>query len=249
MNALSNGISIYVEDTGKTYHTLDDWEFALGNNNYISEPEMETNYINVPYRNGLIDASTALTGRPVFKKRQLSFALGGKRPRMGWDSVMSQIRNAIHGRTCRLTLDNDPNYYWRGRVFVENFNRDQILGTFNLNVPIAEPYKMSHYTSADPWLWNPFSFVNGVISYQDAWDVDYRLTVTIPAGHMPTVPTFVVSDMSQEWPLSMLCKGVYYNLSSGSNTFPDILVGGDNEVVLTFTGWGKVQIVYRSGSL
>lgn len=247
MNALSNGISIYVEDTGKTYHTLDDWDFALGNNNYISEPEMETNYINVPYRNGMIDASTALTGRPVFKKRQLSFALGGKRPRMGWDSVMSQIRNAIHGRTCRLTLDNDPNYYWRGRVFVENFNREQTLGTFNLNVPIAEPYKISNYTSADPWLWNPFSFVDGIITYQDAWTVTTSLIVDIPAGYMPTVPTFVVSE--KVGTLTMACGGTTYTLNSGSNSFPEIMVGGDDVVEMTFTGSAKVQIVYRSGSL
>ena len=247
MNALSNGISIYVEDTGKTYHTLNDWAFALGNNNYISEPEMETNYINVPYRNGLIDASTALTGRPIFKKRQLSFALGGERPRMGWDTVISQIRNAIHGRICRLTLDNDPNYYWRGRVYVENFDRSRGLGTFNLNVPVAEPYKISNYTSSDPWLWNPFSFVNGIITYQDAWTINTSLIVTIPAGYMPTVPTFVVSE--KVGTLTMTCGGITYTLASGSNSFPEIMVGGDDAVEMTFSGSAKVQIVYRSGSL
>lgn len=248
MNALSNGISIYVEDTEKTYHTLNDWGFALGNNNYISEPEMETNYINVPYRNGLIDASTALTGRPVFKKRQLSFALGGERPRMGWDSTISMLRNALHGRVCRLTLDNDPNYYWRGRVYVENFDRFRGLGTFNLNVPVAEPYKMSNYTSADPWLWNPFSFVNGIITYHDAWTVTTSLIVTIPAGYMPIVPTFVVSNLVGD-SLSMECDGVTYSLVTGSNKFPELLVGGDDDVELTFTGSAKIQIVYRSGSL
>ncbi len=248
MNELSNGITIYVEDTDKTYHTLDDWDFALGNNNYISEPEMETNYIDVPYRNGLIDASTALTGRPIYKKRQLSFALGGERPRMGWDAVMSQIRNAIHGRTCRLTLDNDPNYYWRGRVFVENFDRFRGLGTFNLNVPIAEPYKISNYSSADPWLWNPFSFVSGIITYQDAWIVNTSLIVGIPAGNMPTVPTFVVNNLVGDT-LSMTCNGITYSLTSGSNKFPEIMVGGDDVVEFTFTGSAKVQIVYRSGSL
>lgn len=248
MNELSNGITIYVEDTEKTYHTLHDWDFALGNNNYISEPEMETNYIDVPYRNGLIDASTALTGRPIYKKRQLSFALGGERPRMGWDAVMSQIRNAIHGRTCRLTLDNDPNYYWRGRVFVENFDRFRGLGTFNLNVPIAEPYKISNYSSADPWLWNPFSFVSGIITYQDAWIVNTSLIVGIPAGYMPTVPTFVVNNLVGDT-LSMTCNGITYSLTSGSNKFPEIMVGGDDVVEFTFTGSAKVQIVYRSGSL
>lgn len=248
MNALSNGISIYVEDTGKTYHTLNDWDFALGNNNYISEPEMETNYINVPYRNGFIDASTAITGRPVFKKRQLSFVLGGKGSRMGWDSTISKIRNAIHGRTCRLTLDNDPNYFWRGRVFVENFDRFRGLGTFNLNVPMAEPYKQSHYTSAEPWLWNPFNFNTDIITYHDAWNISSSAIIVIPSGNMPTVPTFVVSELVGN-NISMTYDGNTYSLVSGSNKFPEVLVGGDSDVALAFSGTAKVQIVYRSGSL
>ena len=135
MNELTLGIKIYVEDTGKTYHTLDDWEFALGNNNYISDPVMETKYIDVPYRDGLIDASTALTGRPIYKRRQLSFDLGGIRERNSWDAVISNIRNSINGRICRLTIDNDKSYYWRGRVYVEKFDRFRRLGSFTLNVP------------------------------------------------------------------------------------------------------------------
>ena len=248
MNALSNGISIYVEDTNKTYHTLDDWNFALGNNNYISEPEMETNYINVPYRDGLIDASTAITGRPVYKKRQLSFALGGQESPMGWDSLISNIRNAIHGRICRLTLDNDPNYFWRGRVFVEDFDRFRGLGTFKLNVPIAEPYKQSINTSAEPWLWNPFNFLTDMVTYQGAWTISGSKSVTIPAGHMLTVPTFVVSDLVGD-SLSMTYDSVAYTLVTGSNKFAEVMVGGDDAVTLAFTGTAKVQIVYRSGSL
>ena len=68
MNNLSIGITLYVEETGKTYHTLNDWELALGNNNYIGNPEMETTYIQIPGRSGLIDASEAITGRRIFKK-------------------------------------------------------------------------------------------------------------------------------------------------------------------------------------
>ena len=55
---LSIGISIIVEDTMQTYHTLEDWGLALGNNNYIGDPEMETTYITVPGRDGLIAGST-----------------------------------------------------------------------------------------------------------------------------------------------------------------------------------------------
>lgn len=249
MNELTNGISIYVEDTDKTYHTLNDWGFALGNNNYISNPEMETRYIDVPYRDGLIDASTAMTdGRPVYKKRQLAFSLGGVRERMAWDSVISNLRNRIHGRVCQLTLDNDPNFYWRGRVFLQDFDRSRGLGTFTLSVPNAEPYKYSKTTSSDPWLWDPFNFETDMITYTGAWDISGTGTFTVMSGFMPTCPTFVVSDLVGN-SIAMAVNGQTFTLVSGSNKFPEVIVNGDEDVTFAFTGSAKVQIVYRTGSL
>lgn len=248
MSNLTYGISIYVEDTNKTYHTLDDWGFALGNNNYISDPEMETNYIDVPYRNGLIDASTALTGRPVYKKRKLSFNLGGERPRLSWDAVISRLRNNIHGRTCQLTLDNDPNYYWRGRVYLQDFDRFRGLGTFTLNVPNAEPYKYNKYSSTDPWLWDPFNFETDTITQQGAWTISGTGSHSVPAGHMPTCPTFIVSDLVGQ-SITMENNGNTYTLTTGSNKFPEVMVNGDTIETFDFTGTAKVQIVYRGGSL
>ena len=248
MNELSNGLSIYVEDTDKTFHTLDDWGFALGNNNYISDPEMETNYIDVPYRDGLIDVSTAMTGRPVYKKRQLSFELGGKSERLFWDSLISRLRNNIHGRICQITLDNDPTHYWRGRVYLQNFDRFRELGTFTLNIPNAEPYKYNKLTSTDSWLWDPFNFLTDMITTANAWNISGSGTFSVPAGYMPTVPTFVVSNLVGS-SISMTTGGQTYSLTSGSNKFPEVMVNGDNAVEFSFTGTAKVQIVYRGGSL
>jgi hypothetical protein len=248
MNELTYGIKIYVEDTGKTYHTLNNWELALGNNNYIGDPEMETTYIKIPGRTGLIDATEVISGRRVFRKRQLSFELGGIRDRLDWDGVISSFRNNIEGRVCRLTLDNDENYYWRGRVFVKGFDRFRELGRFKLTVPTADPYKYSKLSSADPWLWDPFNFLTDVVTYIGAITVVGSELITIPQGHMATSPEFVVSDQTSAT-FTVTAGGITYPLTAGTNRIPSILVGGDNEVELTFTGDAKIQIVYRSGSL
>lgn len=248
MNELTYGVSIYVENTGKTFHTLDDWNLALGNNNYIGEPQMETTYIKIPGRNGLLDASEAISGRRIFTKRTLSFELGGIHERLAWDSVISAFRNNIEGRICRLTLDNDKNYYWRGRVYVTDFDRFRDLGTFTLSVPSAEPYKYSRYSSSEPWLWDPFNFETDMITYIGAITVVGSETVTIPAGHMATTPDLVVSDKTSN-DFTVTVDGVTYPLVVGSNRIPSILVSGDVDVDMTFTGDAKVQIVYRSGSL
>lgn len=248
MNELTYGISIYVEDTGKTYHTLDDWEMALGNNNYIGDPEMETTYIKVPGRNGLIDATEAISGRRIYKKRQLEFELGGVRDRLNWDSIISGLRNNVDGRVCRLTLDNDKSHYWRGRVYIKGFDRFRELGTFTLAVPTADPYKYSKTSSAEPWLWDPFNFETDYITYIGAVTVNGSETVTIPAGHMATSPDLVVSDKTSS-SFTVEADSVTYTLVAGSNKIPAIIVGGDTDVELTFSGNAKVQIVYRSGSL
>lgn len=248
MNELTYGISIYVEDTGKTYHTLDTWNLALGNNNYIGDPEMETTYIKVPGRNGLIDATEAVSGRRVFRKRQLAFELGGKHDRLDWDGVISAFRNNIEGRVCRLTLDNDRSHYWRGRVYIQDFDRFRNLGTFTLAVPMADPYKYSNTSSAEPWLWDPFNFETDIITYIGAITVTGSETITIPHGHMATSPELVLSDLTSA-EFTVTANGVTYPLTVGTNRIPSILVGGDNDVELEFTGDAKIQIVYRSGSL
>lgn len=248
MNELTYGVSIYVESTNKTFHTLDDWNLALGNNNYIGDPQMETTYIKIPGRNGLIDASEAISGRRIFTKRSLSFEVGGIHERLAWDSVISGFRNNIEGRVCRLTLDNDRGYYWRGRVYIKGFDRFRELGTLNLTVPSAEPYKYSWESSAEPWLWDPFNFETGVITYIGAITVVGSETVTIPSGHMATNPDFVVSEMTSA-DFTVTANSTTFDLSVGSNKFPSLFVGGEEEVELEFTGDAKVQIVYRSGSL
>ena len=248
MNELTYGISIYVEDTGKTYHTLNDWEMALGNNNYIGDPEMETTYIKVPGRNGLIDATEAISGRRIYKKRQLEFELGGVRERLNWDSIISGFRNNIDGRVCRLTLDNDKSHYWRGRVFIKGFDRFRDLGTFKLAVPTADPYKYSRTSSAEPWLWDPFNFETDMVTYIGAVTVVGSKTITIPHGHMATSPELVVSDLISAT-FKVTVDGVDYPLTVGTNRIPSIIVGGDVNVDLLFTGDAKIQIVYRSGSL
>lgn len=248
MNELTYGISIYVEDSGKTYHTLDDWDLALGNNNYIGDPEMETTYIQVPGRTGLIDASEVISGRRIYKKRSLEFELGGKRDRLDWDGVISAFRNNVDGRVCRLTLDNDKSYYWRGRAYIRGFDRFRDLGTFSLAVPTADPYKYNKTSSAEPWLWDPFNFETDMITYIGAITVVGSASVTIPHGHMATSPELVVSDMTSPT-FTVTANGMTYPLTVGTNRVPSILVGGDSDVELEFTGDGKIQIVYRSGSL
>lgn len=245
MNELSNGITIELEN-GTKYHTLDDWGLALGNNNYIGDPEQETWYVNVPYRNGSIDLSESISGKRIFKQRPLAFTLGGLTNRNGWDSLISDIRNKIHGRKCKIIIDNDNEYFWLGRAYIVDFDRFRELGTFTLSVPQADPYKYNVLDSTEPWIWDSFNFRTGIIQSLNEVILDNEeKSIRIPEGYMPVSPQIICRDVRN---LTVTQNGKSYKLIEGENRFPSLIVN-EEETTLTFNGTGKALVVYRGGSL
>lgn len=247
MNSITNAVTITVVATGKQYHTLNDWGFAIGNNNYIGTPEIIQNYIEVPGMNGMLDMTEAISGHNIYKKRVININFGGIKKRQDWDSVISDIRNKVHGQKIKITFDNDPDYYWTGRAEIIDFDRTRELGTFTLSIPNADPYKYDINSSAEEWEWDSFNFETGVIRYIGTIEVNGSIAINIPAGNMHTVPVFNVTKMTTQ--LTVMLDGKIYNLYKGRNRFPSLQVCGDEDKDLIFSGVGEVLIDYRGGSL
>lgn len=243
----TNGVKITVVSTGEDYHSINTWGLAIGNNDCIGSPEQETNYVNIPGCSGFLDMSEVVSGRPVFTHREIKIEFGGIRERTHWDSVISDFRNQIEGRIVRITFDNDKAYYFEGRAYITDFDRTRELGTFALEIPRAQPYKYETQDVNEPWLWDSFSFTSGVISYIGELAISGTKSVRIPRGYMDTVPVFAVSGVSQG--LTVSYKGRAFVLINGENRFPQVLIGGREEIILTFAGTGTVTIDYRRGSL
>jgi len=243
----STGVTIKIENTNKSYHTYNDWNLIVTNSTPVGNPEQETNFIEVIGRNSLIDVSDALIGRPSYKSRKIEIKLAGMRTRRGWDNIISDFRNKIDGRIIQVIFDNDRLYYYRGRCHVENFERINEKGEFTLSIPCADPYKYSISSASEPWIWDTFSFVNGVITNLGDIEVNGTATLTIPKGSMYVVPEFQVSTTSTNLTVSNGSRT--YSLTVGKNRFPSLLVNGDEAVELVFTGQGTVTIDYRGGSL
>ena len=133
-------------------------------------------------------------------------------------------------------------------MFITGFDRFRELGKFTLSVPNADPYKYDALSSTDPWLWDPFNFETGVITQTGSETIVGSGSITIPHGHMLTCPDIVVSDkVSSQFFVEF--EGSTYELSTGSNRIPAIMIGGEQQAVLNFTGSATVQISYRGGSL
>ena len=245
---LFNGVSFTVESSNQSYHSYDDWGLYITNTDCIGEPKQYTNYLEIPGRNGKLDLSEVIAGRQIYESREIKINLAGTRFRTNWDSVISAFRNEINGKICKIIFDNDSGYYWRGRITIKDFSSCLNLGTFLIDVPEADPYKYSVQSSAEPWLWDPFNFETGVITYTGAVDISGSGTITVPHGYMLTCPEIIVSNKTSGT-FTVSYNGKTYSLNVGTNIIPSILVGGEQSVTLTFTGSARVQLVYKAGSL
>lgn len=238
-----------IKVANKTYHTFNDLDLIITNAVQISDPEQNTSFIEIYGRNSLLDASESLTGYPTYKSRKIEVELAGIDQEENWDGIISEFRNIFDGKIIEITFDNDKAYFWKGRCHITSFDREMSRGKFKLSIPSAEPYKYEVTSSAEPWLWNPFSFRTGVIKPTMAdLQINGSLTITLPRGYMPTTPNLIAKIHATD-SLSVTYNNRTFDLTNGRNRFPSIKVNGTEEVELKFDGIGQVTIEYRGGSL
>lgn len=248
-NVLTNGVKITIASTNEEFHSLDDWGLAIGNNNYIGEPQQHTDFISVKGRNGLLDISEALTGHPTYSSRAIQVQLGGIRQRENWDAVISDFRNKIEGKIIKLTFDNDPTYYWYGRCHIEGFDRMRSLGTFTLSIPNADPYKYDVVAFNEDWLWDPFNFETGHVTDASEYTITHHTEIFIPSGLMPVSPTIIVTNINSYLTVQKYGDARVIDLKLGENKIYAITVNDSSESILMFEGDGTFSINYRGGSL
>lgn len=127
-------------------NSLINYNLAIENTDYLSAPLMETHYIEIPYGE-TIDLSTALTGEPIFKSREINLKVGTTTSADNWTTYITNLRNELHGQRVCISFDDDDGFFYNGRLTIENFSAKRDLGTFEIKI-ICKPYKCSKITES-----------------------------------------------------------------------------------------------------
>ena len=227
-------LGVYFEEK----HSYDDLGLIMTQKT-ISPPKPKINRISVPVSNGSIDLTEALTNSVQYEDREINIVSKFTDDMDLWANKFSSIENYLHGKQMNLIFDDDGSFFYKGRVEVTQTTRERNIGVFEISV-IADPFK---YNINDMWLWNPFSFENGVITEAVELVVEETATATVSAMVDGTYPTFICDS-----PMTVTYGFYTYDLKAGTNTVYDIIFDiGENE--LTFNGNGKVTIDYVGRSL
>lgn len=223
-----------------TKHSYDDFGMILSSKD-IGLPKPKTETVSIIGRDGDLDLSEALGEDVKFENRNLQFTFSVLNGAKDWTMVLSKLSNYLHGRKMRIILDADKTFYYFGRCTINAFKTDRTLAMITIDCDV-EPYKREVNSVSEPWVWDTFSFINGIIHINEATVIERKEVNLINQAKIVS-PTFICSNaMEVEY------KGNTYSLPAGTTTVYDIrLREGDNYV--TFIGNGTVKINYRGGSL
>lgn len=200
-------------------HTADDWDLILKKRPTIEAPSIKENYISVTGRNGDLDLSEALTGKPTYNNRAITCEFDTLAKYEEWDSLLEDIFNYLHGQRKRITLDTDPNWYYEGRCSVD-FDNDRRVG--NLTIACnCDPFKYKQTVSSN------IKTLSGIAT-------DFTCNVE----GLPVVPTFTLPAET-----TIVFNGNSYVVTtSGKYKNYDIeFTEGENIININTTGEVKIE--------
>lgn len=225
------------------YHSLDSWGLYIVNRQENKPPAPKIYTVDIPGGNGSLDITEALLGTVAYENREITcefYVVGVDILR--WPTLYSEIMAAIHGKKMKIVFDDDPSYYYIGRVSVE----DWVSGRRHAELTVkcdCEPFKYEMNAYGQDWLWDPFDFVEGEI-YDNTIEISGTQTVSLTIKRMPVIPTFRASAA-----MTLKYQGLTKTIPANMDVkFYDICLE-EGEKMLTITGNGTLKISFTNGVL
>lgn len=194
----------------------------------VQPAEPKLNLIEIPGADGAKDLSTHPAGRVVYNDRKITwtFALY---PGDIWAEKHRKVSGALNGKYCQITLDNDPDYYYLGRLVVKSYKVDNQLRQITIEAS-CRPYMLRQAETV-------VRVTNLTTTYQ---------TLRLVNDRMPAIPTITVTaETTLRW------NGGTITVAPGTHKILDIeLQEGTNQLEAKVTsGTGSITLTYQEGAL
>lgn len=193
----------------------------------IQPAKPKLNIIDIPGADGSKDLSAQPGGRVVFNDREISwtFALY---PGENWHAKHREVSDALNGLVCNIYLDDDPDYYYVGRLSVDKYSIDRTLRQITVKAN-CRPFKLKCEETA----------------VTAALTAAYT-TISLLCGRKPVVPTITVTAET-----TLLWGEETHTISVGTHKILDIeLQQGENLLeAMVPGGTGEITVTYQEGAL
>lgn len=233
----------------KGTNTWDDWHLIPSSRPVIASPGVSTKFVEIPGKHGRVDMTTYLCGYPIYSDRSGNLEFYVDNDHEYWEDIRKKIANFLHGQTYKISLEDDPRFFWEGRFALDNWKSEMTNSKITISYSIS-PYKTA-LVDAGPGdlLWDLFKFdsnSNWMSNLQNISATSSGQNYTIPANTMPF--TISVSTASADPNIQVTFGGMKATLTSSNRTallYTDI--PGSN--TLNIKGDGTLSVNFRERSL
>ena len=216
------------------YHSYEDFGLILTKKT-IGTPTPKTQIIEVPGADGEIDLTEYL-GEVKYSNRPLNFEFEIIKKQTDFVSLFSRIQNCLHGLRKPIILDIDNEFYYIGRITVNEWQSNKNIGKIVIDVD-AEPYKYKLNKTV-------FSVVIGESK---------QATINLRNLKKAVTPEITISAETTIKYNYDIASGVYQNsdaLSASTWTLPELLLTeGDNIITLEAEKGTVITFTYQEGEL
>lgn len=243
---------MYHSITIGSMNTFTDWHLVPDGRPVIAMPELKAVTVDVPGADGILDLSEALTRYPTYENRTGTITFNVLNDIEPWQRIYARIASYVHGKLRQVVLEDDPEYYYQGRIQIEwSSENDGTWSKVDMNYDL-DPYKYYFMTSVqeDPNVYKGIA-VNGTTK-----TLNLGRETTI--GEVPVVPEFVISNVSGSGVNIALTNAEMsisktVNIQSNGNwKYYDMVlsnISGANACNLSISGHGTVNVVFRRMAL
>jgi len=206
------------------YHSGQDFALVL-NSKKIGVPQPKTYKVPIESADGELDL-TEFFGGVKYGNRELEFKF--TKIYGNFIEVFSAVQGAIHGRRMKIVLDEDPDYYYYGRIRVDQWESNATTGTVTVKCD-CDPYKLKHEKTVQ----------ERVIGSSGS------MLVRLYNTRKPAIPTITTSGE-----ITIAYKGGSYSVSDGTFTLTNLLLEeGYSDYTITGTAGTVVKIEYQEGAI
>ena len=121
-----------------TIHSFDDLHLVLSTMK-IPPAKPKTSFIDLPGADGSVDLTEAF-GRVKYSNRDASFTFTVL-PNQDFEQIKRFVCGKINGSKMKILVEKDPDYFWNGRCYVDEYNSDAALNQIVV-AAILDPYKL-----------------------------------------------------------------------------------------------------------
>lgn len=172
----------FQDDEGNAYNTWDNWFLVPSERPSIAPPSVNAPYDDFKDEFGGINLQLLDTNDVEYESRSGShtWIIDNEYGEHGnWYDIYSDVMLKLHGKKMKVWLEDEPDYYYYGRLIVTNFKSEESYSTIEIQY-LFEPYKYKMVPQVyskvvkvplfqkNRWGWPFIMFVND--DYSTGWN-------------------------------------------------------------------------------